>query len=119
MKPFNLEEAKAGKPVCLRSGKPARVICFDRDDEYPIVSLHYGNTEEEIRTHCTNGAYLVTGDESKSDLMMATTKLTMTRYVSWHKRAGMFSYASEEDAREYSPEGCVVIAQEVTFEWEE
>lgn len=28
-KPFNLEEAKAGKPVCTRGGHKAKIICFD------------------------------------------------------------------------------------------
>lgn len=29
MKPFNLEEAKAGKPVCTKDGQDVRLICFD------------------------------------------------------------------------------------------
>ena len=29
MKEFNLEQAKAGKPVCRRDGKKARIICYD------------------------------------------------------------------------------------------
>ena len=32
LKPFNLEQAKAGKPVCTRDGRKARIICFDRFD---------------------------------------------------------------------------------------
>lgn len=40
MKPFNLEEAKAGKPVCTRDGHSVRIICFDRVvDGIPIVAL--------------------------------------------------------------------------------
>jgi len=39
MKPFNLEEAKAGKPVCTRSGRKARIICFDARNDQPIVAL--------------------------------------------------------------------------------
>ena len=30
MKPFDLEAAKAGKPVCTRDGRKARINCFDR-----------------------------------------------------------------------------------------
>jgi len=29
MKPFNLEEAKAGKPVCTRDGRDVRIVCWD------------------------------------------------------------------------------------------
>ena len=39
LKPFSLEAAKAGKPVCTRDGRKARIICFDRNDLYPIVAL--------------------------------------------------------------------------------
>lgn len=39
LKPFYLEAAKAGKPVCTRDGRKARIICFDRNDLYPIVAL--------------------------------------------------------------------------------
>jgi len=39
LKEFDLEAAKAGKPVCTRDGRKARIICFDRNDLYPIVAL--------------------------------------------------------------------------------
>lgn len=40
MKPFNLEEAKAGKPVCTRDGYDARILCFDaKNPYYPVVAL--------------------------------------------------------------------------------
>lgn len=30
LKPFDLEAAKAGKPVCTRDGRKARIICWDK-----------------------------------------------------------------------------------------
>lgn len=39
LKPFNLDAAKQGKPVCTRDGCKARIICFDRKDNTPIVAL--------------------------------------------------------------------------------
>lgn len=40
LKPFDLEAAKAGKPVCTRDGRKARIICFDRHGEdCPIIAL--------------------------------------------------------------------------------
>ena len=33
LKPFNLDAAKQGKPVCARDGSKARIICFDRKDD--------------------------------------------------------------------------------------
>lgn len=42
-KPFNLEHAKAGAPVQLRRGEPARILCFDRASVsgvlFPIIAL--------------------------------------------------------------------------------
>ena len=39
LKPFDLEAAKAGKPVYTRDGRKARIICFDRIDAKPILAL--------------------------------------------------------------------------------
>lgn len=39
LKPFDLQKAREGKPVCTRDGRKARIICFDRNDLYPIVAL--------------------------------------------------------------------------------
>lgn len=36
MKPFNLEAAKAGKPVVTRDGRPVRILCFDARGDEPI-----------------------------------------------------------------------------------
>jgi hypothetical protein len=33
MKSFDLEEAKEGKKLITRSGRPARIICYDRIDK--------------------------------------------------------------------------------------
>lgn len=40
MKPFNLEEAKAGAPVCTADGHKVRIICWDaKIDKHPIIAL--------------------------------------------------------------------------------
>lgn len=41
LKPFDLETAKAGKPVCTRDGRKARIICFDMNsfNNHIIVAL--------------------------------------------------------------------------------
>ena len=41
LRPFDLEAAKAGKPVCTRDGRKARIICFDAKCNKPIVALIY------------------------------------------------------------------------------
>lgn len=69
MKNFNLEEAKQGKPVCTRDGKPARIICFDRAGMYPIVALIGEN--EACMVASNTGESNINGPESDYDLMMA------------------------------------------------
>lgn len=74
MKPFNLEAAKAGKPVCTRDGRKARIICFDRNDLYPIVALiECEDGKEMIGAYSKEGCteiYEIKG----TDLMMLPEK---------------------------------------------
>lgn len=39
LKPFSIELAKEGKPVCTRDGRDVRIVCFDMENEFPIVAL--------------------------------------------------------------------------------
>jgi len=73
MREFNLEEAKAGKPVCTRYGLNARILCFDRKSHgsvYPIIGLvEYLDGEENVKTWGIDGRYCV-GEVSHEDLVM-------------------------------------------------
>ena len=64
LKPFDLEAAKAGKPVCTRDGRKARIICFDYNGEtgdYPIVALvsynKGNNCYERILKYTSDGRF--------------------------------------------------------------
>ncbi len=49
MKPFNLEEAKAGKPVCTRDGRRVEIISFENpSDNYPILAKVCASDNEII-----------------------------------------------------------------------
>ena len=74
LKPFDIQKAREGKPVCTRDGRKARIICFDRNDLYPIVALIECEDGKEII-----GAYSKEGQteiyEIKgTDLMMLPEK---------------------------------------------
>lgn len=61
LKPFDLEAAKAGKPVCTRDGRKARIICYDRqsDHGFPLVALVESTgteKDEDVRCYRLNGA---------------------------------------------------------------
>lgn len=73
LKPFDLEAAKQGKPVCTRDGRKARIICFDAKDNKPIVALIYDCKKEIVLQYLENGRSFV--DEiSNYDLMMLPEK---------------------------------------------
>ena len=59
LKPFDIQKAREGKPVCTRDGRKARIIYFDAKGDYPIVALiETGNCERVgqymIDGHCTD-----------------------------------------------------------------
>ena len=78
LKPFNLEAAKAGKPVCTRDGRKARIICFDAKskDEKNIIALVSSKDcpgFENLIAYPNNGNYY-RGYENNGDLMMLPEK---------------------------------------------
>lgn len=73
MKPFDLEAAKAGKPVCTRDGRKARIICFDTINKgnYPIIALLEDKGSEAIFYYNKDGKCNV---GTELDLMMLPEK---------------------------------------------
>lgn len=73
MKPFNLEEAKAGKPVCIRDGKRVEIISFENPNSvYPILARVFSYNIDYIDL-CYNqeGYFFNDNREFGVDLMMA------------------------------------------------
>lgn len=123
MKEFDLEKAKSGAPVCTREGLPARIICWDRkDDYYPILALVERNNKEILISATDRGH--VFNDErcSNGDLFMAPVK--HEGWVNIHKdEYGMPEtteriWKSEESARNAANGDESYIAT-VKIEWEE
>ena len=70
LKPFSLEAAKAGKPVCTRDGRKVRILCFDRQyEDYNIVALVLCGNREFVYNYFLNGRWSKEG-ETNDDLMM-------------------------------------------------
>ena len=77
LKPFDIQKAREGKPVCTRDGRKARIICFDRKgyNMFPIVALIMNDgRESDIYTYRPNGTWDNSGNESDKDLMMLPEK---------------------------------------------
>lgn len=117
MKPFDLEAAKAGKPVCTRDGRKARIICFDakRKDGKNIMAL-IPNKEypefEDLVAYPNNGNYHG-GHENDDNLMMLPQK--KEGWIIIHKEAIYDKETAEKIARETTAN--VIRIQKV--EWEE
>ena len=77
MKPFDIELAKQGKPVCTRDGRPVRILCYDfiTPEIYPIVALvKLASGQETIVCYKENGSQYLGKKERCTDLMMASEK---------------------------------------------
>ena len=74
LKPFDIQKAREGKPVCTRDGRKARIICFDRKSDISIVALIMGdNDREEIHSYYKDGRS-VRNQKYSCDLMMLPEK---------------------------------------------
>ena len=128
LKPFDLEAAKQGKPVYTRDGRKARIICFDRKSETPIIALV---TEldgiESIYSYHNNGMWYSPENTNGCDLMMLPEK--KEGWVNVYKRkdeyicenecnvsTGIVVYESESEAkRNIDKNGIYVDTVKITW----
>ena len=121
LKPFDLQKAKEGKPVCTRDGRKARIICFDskNDHQRPIVALVEHNDNELLYEYTIEGKerFSHISTTGTSDLMMLPEK--KEGWVNVYK-GGLLdtkSYPTKKEAFDKAcPEGYV---DTVKVEWEE
>lgn len=132
LKKFDLEAAKAGKPVCTRDGRKARIISFDRKFlfkgvSYPIIALVEDTAKEEtIYGYNEKGKVIIENDTPyKDDLMMLPQKKEgwVNVYKS-HERGNTISFivASIYPTKEEAKKSYVVefdYVDTVKIEWEE
>lgn len=123
LKEFDLEAAKAGKPVCTRDGRKARIICFDakRKDEKNIIALipskEYPEFEDLI-AYPNNGNYHG-GHENDGDLMMLPEK--KEGWVNVYNSLGVitFSHNPYDTKEEAMKDKGKYYVDTIRIEWEE
>lgn len=116
LKPFNLETAKAGNPVCTRNGRKARIICFDKKEkDFPIVALIEGTDGQEYTGSRTKDGRIAVKGESNSDLMMLPEKKEGWVAVYPKGYLGNRAYQSKEDAINTATDDVVDI---IKITWE-
>lgn len=75
LKPFDIEAAKSGKPVCTRDGRKARIICFNRESiGFPIIALVKNGDTEGVYQFDDKGRSNIDDEERGYDLMMYPEK---------------------------------------------
>ena len=111
LKPFDLQAAKSGKPVCTRDGRKARIICFDAKCNLPIIALvtNTGGNESLIRYY-SNGSF-TNLNKAGCDLMMLPEKKE-----GWVNVSKFSTYASKEEALSHKTYD---IISTVKVEWYE
>ena len=117
LKPFDLEAAKAGKPVCTRDGRKVRIVCFDskNDPRRPIVALVEHNDNELLYEYTIEGKerFSHISTTGTSDLMMLTEK--KEGWVNVYKH---FAYRTKEEAQSnINPDNELIDT--IKIEWEE
>lgn len=123
LKPFDLEAAKAGKPVCTRDGRKARIICFDakRKDGKNIMALipdkEYPGFEDLV-AYPNNGNYHG-GHDNDGDLMMLPQK--KEGWVNVYNSLGVitFSHNPYDTKEEAMKDKGKYYVDTVKIEWEE
>ena len=115
LKPFNLEAAKAGNPVCTRDGRKARIICFDlKNEEYPIVAAIGNDSSETLLCYTINGEIIKGNYKSDKDLMMLSEK--KEGWVNVYSNCLGGPYGSKECALKQKMKDCI---DTIRVEWEE
>ena len=96
LKPFDLEAAKAGKPVCTRDGHKVRIVWFDRINARPILVLvpSTDGKGEDVFDYFVNGKRIANALESDLDLMMP-----------FEKKEGWVNIVRGNDGRSYMGRG--------------
>lgn len=125
MKPFNLEQARAGKPVCTRGGLNVRILFTTLN--HPIFKIAAAittpNKVEVVETFTTDGHQLPDGIDRDGDLMMVAEKKTGWIAIYHTSKSSLAAgcshiYKTKEEA-EYFCEGMDRFTTVQQIEWEE
>ena len=122
LRPFDLEAAKAGKPVYTRDGRKVRIICFDAKCIKPIVALIQGSdNSEQIEYYTENGVFSNGGTGKNRDLMILLEKKEGWVNIYGEEKGRYCSnviYSSKEEALNISKQSEEHITT-IKIEWEE
>ncbi len=77
-KPFNLDKARDGHPVCTRDLRPARIVCDNMSDGISksniLALVSETDGSETAYAYNRDGTFMGAGEQHRLDLQLATTK---------------------------------------------
>ena len=126
LKPFDIQKAREGKPVCTRDGRKARIVCFDAKGDQPIIALveAKGNKDaliEKVERYFINGHSVFEVRETNDDLMMLPEK--KEGWVNIYNNGGTYYskyiYKTEKEATGQADTIYPNHVATVKIEWEE
>ena len=118
MKPFNLEEAKAGKPVQTRDGRDVEILTFDLRGGNSMLAIIKAENHDYVATYAESGYYLNPMYEDKYDLFMKTEKKEGWVAVLKDGKLSFNIYATKEEAESIFVKDSDFVAV-AKIEWEE
>ena len=122
LKPFDLEAAKSGKPVCTRDGRKARIVCWDMRGLFSIAAVITGENSDYVLGFTKEGRHYP-NKEDYNDLMMLSEKkkgwVNVYHGLSISERVcGNIVFNTKEEAIQYAQDDDGYITT-VKIEWEE
>lgn len=118
LKPFDIQKAREGKPVCTRDGRKVRIICFDRKylydgQDFSIVALvNEGTYSESVYSYTKDGLF-EPGKCHNYDLMMLPEK--KEGWVNVYKNQIHYTPKSAEEGHK----GITDYIKTIRVEWED
>ena len=119
MKPFDLEKAQMGHPICTRDGRNARIICTDCAGKFPIIALVNFCSIEVTCYYSTDGKN-ASPSEFNCDLFLAPIK--NIGYVNIYQLRAGEPYCGRitlSPAKPVEKNGVRCLAEAIKIEWED
>ena len=119
LKPFDLQKAREGKPVCTRGGRKARIICFDAnimpENKNILALIRKDDGSEYVEYYTSNGKFSDSKDDI-NDLMMFPEKKEGWVNLYPCDYMGQKRYSTKEEALKKALSDVIAT---VKIEWEE
>lgn len=105
------------KPVQTRDGRPARIICTDREYDLPIIALTKNSEGYDMIIQChTDGFQLRNKEPDRNDLVNVPRTMYLNLYMTkdtYHTDVHGWLYDTASDAEHAAMTGAIMTAHPV------